>query len=180
MRWSHEAPNASSRFRSAVLLVPCVLAFGCGDDGDSDSGGGDCTGAVTATTRPATGAMDVHYRAPLELTLSQADASATLDADFETTKTTRDGGKTIVFTPKEPLAPETSYTVSFEHCGGTTPLTFKTSSYGKPVANAAALTGKTWATDFRDLRYTKGKGLGDILESLLIRKVLVSVVAQSG
>jgi hypothetical protein len=166
-----------------MLRVLPLLLLACQPSDPTDDthvvGPGDCEVGIESTY-PTDGATDAYYRGAVEFSLSEADSSAMVFADFEGVQTTEDDGLTVVFTPSEPLEPLTSYEVGLDYCRGTPTIDFTTSTYGLPLEDPAALLGSTWAYDLRDARFYQAGYLGDLLQTFAERVGLVSVVGIEG
>ena len=167
--------------RSIPLLLPLAACQPTTtDDSDSDSSvPTDCDVGIESTI-PSDGSSDAYYRGAVEFTLTEADPTATVFADFDGEQTLRDDGLTVVYTPTQPLEPETTYEVGLDYCRGTPSISFTTSTYGLPLDDPEALLGQTWAYDLRDARFYQAGYLGDLLQTFAERVGLVSVVGVKG
>jgi hypothetical protein len=87
-----------------------------------------------------------YYRDPLLVQLSDADPTATLTltgSEGEVLPGALDhDDRVVLFTPDQPLAPDTDWLASLTWCGGTTDIAFRTSSFGQPTADCAE--GGAW------------------------------------
>ncbi len=162
-----------------TLLPLALLLTGCPTPESKDSEP-DTTEACEITidaTVPMDGATEAYYRAPIEFHLSGADPDAVVFADFTGEQSSRDEGAVIVFTPDEPLEPNTPYEVGLDYCHGAPTIGFTTSTLGVPVPEPAVLEGLTWAYDLRDARFYQAGYLGDLLQTFAERMGLISVLA---
>lgn len=165
--------------RPLILLLLCACQPPFGDDSSPPDTEPTCEVTIDATY-PLDGATDAYYRGAVELTLSEPDPTATVFADFDGVQTSRDGGKTIVYTPSEPLEPLTTYEVGLDYCRGTPSIGFTTSSLGLPLEDPAALLGRTWSYDLRNARFYEAGYFGDLLQAFAERVGLISVVRIQG
>ena len=173
--------------RSAILLL--FLVLGCGGDkspivgSQADSGAdrvkGEC-GITISVTTPEDGATDHYYRDPIRFILSEPDGTARVVSDIEGTTTTDAGGRTIVFTPDEPLAPSTNFEVGLDYCQGDPVIGFTTSSYGAPIDSDVELEGRVFALDLTTGDYTEGDSAGELLNAIFTRHVLFEIESIEG
>ena len=166
------------RIQTSIYLL--ALVVGCGGEtkpmvgSKSDSGQdvkGDCDVTISSTY-PEAGATDHYYLDPIRFVLSEPDSSAKVVTDVSGTTTTDAGGRTIVFTPDEPLEPSTSYTVGLDYCYANADISFSTSSYGMPIDPDVELEGRVFSLDLTSGDYTEGENAGELLNALFTRHVL--------
>ena len=131
-------------------------------------------------TRPANGAQDAYYRAPVEFQLSEPDPTAIVVANFDGVQSARRDGRIVVYTPTIPLEPETDYTAGLEYCHGTPEIEFTTSAMGQPLEDPAALVGNLYSIDMFDARFLAGKEVAEAAATLFDRRLLASVTAVDG
>ena len=166
--------------RMFLTFSPIFLMMACGDVKDTSSTGGSdspdndlptCDISVNVTY-PEDGSTDHYYLDPIRFILSDPDGSAEIFTDIPGTQSTDAGGRTIVYTPDEPLAPNTSYSIGLDYCYGNPEIEFSTSSYGAPVDSDVQLEDKTFALDLTSGDYTVGESAGELLNALFTRHVL--------
>jgi len=166
----------------SLALFPLLALVACGgEDKSTDTGTGEvaaCDITIVRTT-PSAGATNAYYRSPVEFKLSDADPTATVTASFAGTTTRSADGETIVFTPDQPLAPSTDYTVTLAYCGGSAPLSFRTSDLGAAV-DSSTLVGKAFSLDLANARIVEPVGIGSVLSSYLTQDILVGVQSVEG
>lgn len=155
---------------SVLLLAAC-------DGGEikleDDTGGktSACEVAVTGTD-PATGATGVAVNATVSFTLSEADATATISADYDGATTVSDDGLTLTWTASAPLAAETTYAVTLDWCGGSEVVSFTTVE-----ALDIDVGGKTYALELQNASIDEPAGVGSILAGQLPEFILMEVVS---
>jgi hypothetical protein len=161
--------------RLSLLLLPLLLTACPAEDKAEDTSGGETPGCevIIDSTVPSSGAIDADYRAPIEFQLSAADPTAVASSDIAGTSTVINDGETVVFTPSAALAPNTTYTVTLDYCGGTSPLSFTTSELGGALEGD--LTGNTYALALGDARIVEPAGIGAVLSGYLTQDILVGV-----
>jgi len=178
--------------RFAMMLAAFALV-GCGGGDKEDSGGtsgdggagdgGDGGGCdVTfALSNPAADSTTHFYLDPVEVTLSTADATASLSiADAAGTAVAGStsfsaDGLTAIFTPDAGFAPSTAYTVNISVCDGGTNSSagFTTSALGGPVT--VDLSGTTYVVNLAESRFVQPAGVADLLLGSLENNILVGV-----
>jgi hypothetical protein len=152
------------------LFFVSVGFWGC--SGPVDPVEPEPCGVSIASTWPEHLATDAHYLQDIEFHLSESVEDAVIITDLEGTQWMRDDGKTIGFTPLEPLKAQTSYTMGLEYCAGSPEISFTTNSHGIAVTDLAFLQDTTFMVDLADARFAEGGGVADILLSLFDRQVL--------
>jgi len=165
-----------------LALAPLAALVACSGDDKADTATDTAANACTITidrTIPASGATDAYYRSPIEFKLSDADPAATVTASVAGATTFSEDGETVIFTPAEGLAPSTEYTFTLEYCGGSAPLTFRTSELGGAVDNES-LVGKAFSLDLANARIVEPAGIGAVLSSYLTQDILVGITAVGG
>ena len=85
----------------------------------------------------------------------------------------------VVFTPDLPLNPGTGYTATFEHCGGSPSVDFRTSTLGSPVENIEALTGGTYTMDLSKARVVKPGNTAQALLTLVDNHLAMQINSSS-
>ncbi len=140
-------------------------------DTDTDT---DCPTELEQTL-PEDGARDFYWRSALEFRLSAPDPTATVDAPFAGATTRAEDGELLIFQPDAPLSPDTDYTVRLEGCFGTQTIDFRTSSYGRPVADPGGLLGRTYHVDLSDARVVSPPGIGSVLLTYVTTESLLGV-----
>ena len=155
-----------------------LLSLACTDAEPKDTAP-ICSTSIDATD-PANGATAHNYREPIVFTLSEADPTATFQADFAGTTRVADEGLTLVYDLDEPLEPDQDYTISLDYCRGSAPIAFATSSLGSPMEDPASLVGAGWAIDPAEGRYIDGEGVGEVMSGFFGRSILVQVLAYDG
>lgn len=149
-------------------LLACAPADLPGDSGPT------CDVTIDSTD-PSDGAVDHYFRGPLLFELSEPDPTAVVVASFPGTQTV--DGNYVVYTPDEPLDPNTEYTVGFDYCHGAPEITFMTSDLGESVEDTEALLGNTYAIDFSEGRFLEGDDIGELLSTFFGRSLLIQVLA---
>lgn len=163
----------------AILLLP-FLVTACATDGKDDTAGDtsntnlEC-GVTVKETIPSQGSVTADYRAAIEFELSDGDSTATVVSDIAGTTTLADDDQRVIFTPNEPLAPSTAYTVTLNYCGGSADLAFTTSDYGTTITDTSMLVGKTYELDLAAARIVQPDGIGSVLSSYLTQSILIGV-----
>ncbi len=152
-------------------MIFALLAC-AGDDVLLDSGP-TCDITIDSTD-PSQGSTDHYFRGPLLFELSEPDPTATVVAPFAGTQTV--DGDYVIFTPDEPLKPDTDYAVTFDYCHGAPEIAFSTSSLGAPVEDTSSLVGRTYAVDFSEGRFIEGDEIGELLSTFFGRRLLVQVL----
>ncbi|MDP2314474.1 MAG: Ig-like domain-containing protein [Pseudomonadota bacterium] len=165
----------------SILFLPLLLTACAGGDEKTDDTGEVVAGCEIEieSTIPTAGALDADWRAAIEFKLSDADPTATVSSSISGTTTLVDDGETVIFTPNEPLAPSTAYTVTLNYCRGASDLNFSTSSDGTPLTDTGILVGRTYALDLAGARILEPAGVGTVLTSYLTQDILVGVSAVS-
>lgn len=178
--------------RFALILAAFAIGCGGGDKEDSGSAGGDGGGEASgdggggcdvtyALSNPAPDSTTHFYLDPVEVTLSEADASASISiADAAgtavggSTSFSADG-LTAIFTPDAGFAPSTAYTVNISVCDGVAngSAAFTTSSLGGPVT--VDLSGTTYVVNLAESRFVQPAGVADLLLGSLENNILVGV-----
>ncbi len=170
--------------RRVIWMLTATLLVSCGpnehDDahGDDDDATGDCEVEVLGTV-PANDAMDAYHRAAVEFVLSAADATATAvlaDGEGNPVQGTSeiDGiGTVLRFFPDEPLAPSSPYAATATTCDGlrTHEIIFTTSELGGPMD--CNPTAGVYALDLDNARFLQPVGIGEVLQEMLSREVLM-------
>jgi hypothetical protein len=151
-----------------LLLMACAPEDALGDSAPT------CDVTIDSTD-PSTGSLDHYFRGPLLFELSEPDPTAQVIAPFAGTQTV--DGDYVVFTPDEPLEPDTDYTVVFDYCHGAPEISFSTSSLGAPVEDTSALVGRTYAIDFSEGRFLEGDDIGELLSTFFGRSLLIQVLS---
>lgn len=161
-----------------------------GDDtGPDDTGNTDTVDTsvpcetVLLDASPNDEETDWYYRDSLSLTFSDDAAGATIQlydaagTELPTSISWSDGNFQAEVAPDEPLAGSTTYTLHIEVCEYTGDLTFTTSVYGSPLAEAAAgLVDHTYVLDLSQADINQPEGLGYLLASYLTEPLLIGVV----
>ncbi len=154
-------------------------------DGDSDSDSdvdsdtdSDCS-TVIESTFPVDGSRDAYYRGSIEFELSGEDPSAEVEAPVDGTQSLR-GERTVVFTPDEPLEPDTDYAFTLRYCGGSGETEFRTSEIGTPLDAADDLVGATFAIDLSAGRWVEPAGVGSLLAQYVTTDPLMGVIDVRG
>lgn len=164
--------------RKLSILALAALAVACSGDKESaaDTQPTGCTVTIDKTI-PTTGASDFYYRSALEFTLSEADSSFTVSGSIAGTQSVSEDGKTVYFTPNEPLAPSTDYTVDLSWCGGesTDSVSFRTSDLGTSMSDSNILAGKGYSLDLASARIVEPPNVGSVLGSVLTTPILIGV-----
>jgi len=156
-------------FPLALLLV------GCTDIITPDDPVVTCDTTIPATW-PLDGETQAFHRADIEFTLSEPDDTAVVVADFDGVQSTRNDGLTVVYTPTEPLEPDTAYTVGLDYCRGTASIDFTTSELGGDLEGELDLVGRVYAMDFGGARYLSGDGVGQIITTFVGDYALLQVI----
>lgn len=177
--------------RFAMMLAAFALV-GCGggnkedsgsagDGGGGDGGDGGGCNVTFALSNPVADSTTHFYLDPVEVTLSEADPSASLTiadgggtAVAGSTSFSADG-LTAIFTPDAGFAPSTAYTVNISVCDGANNSSagFTTSSLGGPVT--VDLSGITYVVNLAESRFVQPAGVADLLLGSLENKILVGV-----
>lgn len=165
------------------ILALAALAVACSGDKESaaDTAPVGCTITVDKTV-PTSGATDFYYRSAVEFVLSDADSTATVSSTtFSGTQSASEDGKTIYFTPTEPLSPSTDYTVSISLCGGeqVADLSFRTSDLGGSMNDTGILANKGYNLDLAKARIVEPPNIGSVLGSVLTTPILIGVTSVS-
>lgn len=135
---------------------------------------GDCPGTFTSSI-PTDGAVDAYYRAAVEFELASPDASAWAEADFVGVSSLSDDGRTVLFTPFAPLSPNTAYSATVHGCFGSSTIKFTTSDYGSPLADPAALLGRTYRLDLAEGRWLVPASTGSLFAAEIERAGLLHI-----
>jgi hypothetical protein len=156
-------------FPLALLLV------GCTEEITPEDPEVTCDTTIPATW-PLDGSSQAYNRGDIEFTLSEPDDTAVVVADFDGVQSTRNDGLTIVYTPTEPLEPDTAYAVSLTYCRGTASIDFTTSELGGELEGELDLVGRVYAMDFGGARYLSGDGVGQIITTFIGDYALLQVI----
>ncbi len=165
-----------------IILAGCSLdkAASVGSQADSASNTkGDCEITISVT-EPEDGATDHYYRDPIRFILTEPDGTAEVVTDIEGVTSTDAGGRTIVFTPDEPLEASTNYTVGLDYCYADPEISFSTSSYGSAIDPGVELEGEVYALDLTTGDYTEGENAGELLNAIFTRHVLFEIESIEG
>lgn len=168
----------------SLALLPLLALVACGGDKSDDTAAGDTAGTdsctITVTTTPSSDAVNAYYRGTIEFRLSAADSTATIETSIPGTQSTSADGKTVIWTPSEPLAPSTAYSATLHYCGGDAVLNFTTSELGGDIADTDSLVGKAFALDLLQARIVEPAGIGAVLSQFLTQDILVGVESVDG
>lgn len=151
-----------------------ILLVGCGDNkvnlgDDTAQTLGDCEVTLIGA-EPADGAVDVGLTTTVVFTLSEADATATIETDIA--GTTTNDGLTVTFTPDAPLESATAYTVTLNYCAGSESTTFNT------VAGFAdKVDQKTYALELQKASIDQPAGVGGLISDQLPEYILMQVLS---
>ena len=168
--------------------VCLFLLMGLGCDVVIGTGGSDelveqtakeCSATILGTS-PYPQAIDMYYRNPIIVSLSEEDSSASVQV-FDESGLAVDGsqrweGNDLIFTPSEPLLPSQSYAASIEYCGSQQPvdIDFRTSWLGESLTGGNdSLIGKTFSVDLSSGNVVYPTGVGDLLKNLLQNTFLI-------
>ena len=153
-----------------------LLAFGllvaCGGSDDTDTDTTTVAGCETTLSGvyPEDGTPDVFFASTVEFTLSTLDGSEVITvADDDGTAvegTTTTDGNTVIFTPTNGLASSTTYSVTYDWCGGPTNTTWTTSIVGDPAA-PGDLIDRTYLLNLASGRWVQPEGIGDMIGGLI-------------
>lgn len=178
--------------RNSILVMAAALSLiACGGDKDDTSGTSGTTGTtggsgcdVEFDVTPGDGTSDWYFDSPVEVALSEADSTATVEvadasgAAVAGSQSTNDDGTILYFTPDGGFAPSTSYSVTVTTCAGGGSSGFSTSDLGAPLA--ADITGNTYRVDLANARFVKPEGVASLLLDALEDDILVGVESLSG
>ncbi len=162
-----------------MMFLLLSLSSACVTTPVDDTPGVECETTIPETW-PVDGSTQVYHRGAIEFTLSEADPTATILADFDGTQTTRDEGLVVIYRPTEPLEPDTDYTVTLDYCRGKASIAFQTSELGLPLEDGfAPLIGAAYAADLGNVKYLAGESVGQLIQSLVGSHLLLQVIQES-
>lgn len=132
-------------------------------------------------TWPAVGSDRPHYyRDPVEFWLSEPDESAVVEAPVAGSTEVLEDGHLLRFQPDPVLEPDAPYTFGLSYCGGRPRLSFQTSPAGLPVSEEEALAGQVWLVKLGEGRFVEGGSVGDLLNGVFGRALLLGVTEING
>jgi hypothetical protein len=155
--------------RVSPALIPLLLAGCPGKDPE-------CV-IILKSVYPESGSTNGYYRAAIDFELSNPDPAAVITTDIPGAQSTSSDGKHILWTPSEPLDPNTAYSACLSWCGGDTCTDFTTSSAGLPLDDRDALVGNSYIFDLHSGRVPIPAGLGDVLIDNLEAVILLGVTS---
>ncbi len=131
-------------------------------------------------TWPQAGAVDVYYRDTISFTLTEPDATAQVVADFEGVQSVSEDGLVVSYSPTDPLAPSTDYTVALDYCHGNAEIAFRTSAFGEPLDEGLDLNGYTWGFTLADAHSVEPAQVGELAANFFSNTLLLGVVDVDG
>jgi hypothetical protein len=135
--------------------------------------------ARVVSTLPTDGDIDVVGSATVEFHLSHPDPAAEVITHLDGESWWRDE-TTLVFSPSEPLLPETEHHLGMSFCGGEPTVSFTTNDVGLPLeVPTEALVGRTYVVDLSSGRHTQGQGLMTLVASYVSPSLLMEVTNAS-
>ena len=162
--------------RIFYLVVPFGVACDAKSGADLSQDEPPTCDAVVESTWPADGTTDAYYRDRIEFHLSGPDQYATVIAPVDGDQSFENDGKTVVFTPSEPLEPDTEYELGLDFCQGEPTLSFSTSVLGQPLEVPSDLIGATFVLDPTEARFSETGGVGKVLAHLYGRPFLLQFI----
>jgi hypothetical protein len=163
---------------SVGILIGCGPKAPDAEAFESDSGQADIHVSDCETvliTDPENNATDHYYRDPIRFFLSEPDPNAQVITDVQGVTSVEADGRTIVFTPSQPLAPSTDYRFTLDYCFAEPEITFSTSALGTPIGEGVDLENRVFSIDLTSGKYTVGEGVGDLINVLFTRRLLFSL-----
>ncbi len=164
---------------AGVLLTACPPAEDTGDVIDT------CTNELRERF-PTDGATNAYYRTTVEATFREIDefdlegdgsdtltvegADGEISGSYEWVETQR----RLIFTPDDPLAPNTEYTAYVDYSCDLVSWSFTTSEVGASV-DPSSVEGRSYQLDLSTGRFVYPEGIGAALGSFLDQEVLVGV-----
>lgn len=125
-----------------MLLLSAL--FAC-DGNDHETAEPTCD--VTYSVSVDDGVTDVPGNAPVVVTLSEADATASIRSAVAGTTTASPDGLTLTWTPDAPVDPLTDVTVEISTCGGAAAIHYTTADLGGPLDAGVDLTATGFLVD---------------------------------
>ena len=146
-----------------MLLLSALIAC---DSNDNETAGPTCD--VTYSVSIHEGDIDVPGNAPVVVTLSEADDTASITSAVAGTTVTSPDGLTLTWTPDAPLDPVTDVTVDIATCAGGTSIHYTTADIGGPIDSIVDLTATGFLVDLATgtvVKPTSGDALFTMLSS---------------
>lgn len=171
--------------RAPLLALICLpLLTACSDDfgkprtvdGDDTAAPDQPCGITVDETWPVSGTIGHYYQDPVEFRLSAPDPTATVVAPVRGTTEVLEDGRLLRFTAAGDFEPDAPYSFDLEFCGGRPSLTFQTSPAGLPLADPTELVDKVWLIDLSAGRFVEGEPVGELLNGVFGRALLLGVV----
>jgi hypothetical protein len=168
------------------LLLPSLSLVGCSDDfgkpraveGEDTAVEEEPCGITVDATWPTADSIGHYYQDPVEFWLSEPDPTAEVVAPVPGTTEVLEDGLMLRFTATGDFEPDALYTFDLEFCGGRPSLSFQTSPAGLPIADTSELVGKVWMLDLALGRFVEGEPVGDLLNGVFGRALLLGVVGE--
>ena len=177
---------ARSSTIAILTFTACAASGGNGGcNGKDDDSAGESCNILVRDPFPDDGATDMCFRSDIEFTIDGGDENAEITlvdsagTEIPGTTTSNPAGTLVAFHGDAPLAPNTAYTATLEHCKGEQTLSFTTDAYGEPLADAPALVGNIYVVDLTvesGTRFHKPPGVASVLQPLLERKLFLEVL----
>ncbi len=133
------------RIALALLVFSPLVACTGTKEGDSGVTSVDC--GVTASTSIVDGATGVPGNVSFVVSLSAADAGATVSGSEPGTTAVSEDGLTLTWTPSPPVGPLTQVTMSLSTCAGDSTIGYTTSDLGGPLDADTDLTTTSFRFD---------------------------------
>lgn len=159
-----------------MLLLSALIAC---DGADHESAEPTCD--VTYSVSVDDGATGVPGNAPVSVTLSGPDDSATISGSVAGTTARSADGLTLTWTPDVPIDPLTAVSLDVETCAGSSTVHYTTADLGGPLDAGVDLTGTGFLVDLAAGRIVQ-PATGDALFSMLASvgtELLLGVTAAS-
>jgi hypothetical protein len=149
------------------------------DDSGTDTYTKPC-GVDLDTVFPEDGETAAFYRNPVEVTFVLPDPTAEISLEASGTavvgSTTFSASNDVaIFTPDEPLEPDTAYDATVTWCDGSFAWSFTTDSFGNPVTDPKGLVGRTYTLSLSAGRWVEPAGAGAYLAKVFPTNVLAMV-----
>ena len=163
-----------------LSLLALPLAIACGKDKTAADDSGvvgttdKCTVEVSGTS-PADGSATAYFKDQIDFKLTEPDATATITTDIPGSQMVSADGLTISWVPSPVLAPLTDYSATLDYCGGSVPLSFKTSELGGAMTDTSILQDRTYILDLGTANIVEPPGVGAVLGSLVETGNLIHV-----
>ena len=155
------------------------------DDG-KPSDAAQCNGTIRTIAPASDGQSNFYFRDNIVFSMTEGaeqanislqsadgsiiDGSTWLDDQVEEGDPMR-----IIFTPDEPLEPETEHVATLNYCGKTPSVRFQTSMLGLPIENPDSLNGWTYTIDLSKARVAKPSNTAQALLTLVDNHLALQV-----